>query len=86
MKFTDGTLTFVGNPGKITIPVGLLLSKRKRIMDSPIGGRARITEMLHIANKYNIRPIVEKFSLANVNEAIKKVKNNNIRFRAVLVS
>ena len=83
---TDGTLTFVGNPGKITIPVELLLNKRKRIMASPIGGRARITEMLHIANKYNIRPIVEKFSLANVNEAIKKVKNNNIRFRAVLVS
>ena len=80
----DGTLCFVGNPGSFELNVGNLLSKRRRIMANPIGGRARITEMLDIASKYDIKAIIEEFPLDNVNEALDKLRANKMRFRAVL--
>lgn len=80
----DGTLCFAGNPGNFDLNVGLLLSKRRRVMANPIGGRARITEMLEIACKYDIKAMIEEFSLDNVNEALYKLRANKIHFRAVL--
>lgn len=80
----DGTLCFVGNPGKLEIQIGLLLEQRRRIMGSPIGGRAEIRKMLEVANRYKIHPIIEKFPLQEVNEAITKLRQNQIRYRAVL--
>ena len=80
----DGTLCFVGNPGPVEINIQNLLSKRMRVMANPIGGRARITEMLDIASKYDIKAIIEEFSLNNVNEALDKLRANKMRFRAVL--
>lgn len=80
----DGTLCFVGNPGKIEIEIGLLLDKRRRIMASPIGGRAQIRNMLQLADRYRIHPVIEKYPLQEVNEAITKLKQNQIRYRAVL--
>ncbi|MBT6755427.1 MAG: hypothetical protein HOA86_05365 [Gammaproteobacteria bacterium] len=41
-------------------------------------------EMLKIAAEKNIKPIVEQFKFSDVNKAIKKVKENKIRYRAVL--
>lgn len=80
----DGVLCFVGNPGKIEINIQGLLSKRRRVMANPIGGRARITEMLDVASKYGIKAMIEEFSLDNVNEALDKLRANKMRFRAVL--
>jgi uncharacterized zinc-type alcohol dehydrogenase-like protein len=82
----DGTLTFVGNPGALTLSIGLLLSKRRRVMGSVIGGRQRIIEMLKVAEEYRITPIIEKFPLEDANIAIEKIKTNKIRFRAVLIA
>jgi len=82
---SDGTLTFVGAvPEAISVAFWLLLAKRRRIMASPIGGRAMIQEMLHVADRYNVRPMVETFPLNEVNRAIARVRDNRIRFRAVL--
>jgi uncharacterized zinc-type alcohol dehydrogenase-like protein len=80
----DGTLCFVGNPGNFELSIDQLLGKRRRVMGSPIGGRYRITEMLEVASKYDIKAMVEEFPLDHVNEAIEKLKRNDIRFRAVL--
>ncbi|MFW9928618.1 MAG: NAD(P)-dependent alcohol dehydrogenase [Candidatus Thorarchaeota archaeon] len=82
----DGTLCFVGNPGDLNVPISLLLGKRRRIMGSPIGGRARIREMLLVANKFNVNPFIQKFPLNDVNDALKNLRENKIRFRAVLVN
>jgi uncharacterized zinc-type alcohol dehydrogenase-like protein len=83
---TDGTLTFVGLFDKpINIDLFSLLSRRRKITASPIGGRAVMNEMLRIANDFNIEPITETFSLKDVNDAIKKVRENTIRYRAVIV-
>lgn len=83
---SDGTLTFVGVPPSTlsNVHVGMLLNKRLRIMGSPIGGRAMINEMLEIAAKHKIAPVIEKFPSARANEAISKVRANKIRYRAVL--
>lgn len=83
---SDGTLTFVGVPPSTlsNVHVGMLLNKRLRIMGSPIGGRAMINEMLEIAAKHKIAPVIEKFPSSRANEAISKVRANKVRYRAVL--
>ncbi len=81
-----GTLSFVGVPSSklSTVHIGMLLSKRLRIMGSPIGGREMTLEMLKTAAQLGIIPVIEKFSADQVNEAIAKVRANKIRYRAVL--
>ncbi|MBP9886781.1 MAG: NAD(P)-dependent alcohol dehydrogenase [Leptospiraceae bacterium] len=83
---SDGTLSFVGVPPSnlSNIHVNMLLNKRLRIMGSPIGGRAMINEMLEIAALQGITPVIEKFPATKVNEAIAKVRANQVRYRAVL--
>ncbi|MFH1998690.1 MAG: zinc-binding dehydrogenase, partial [Planctomycetota bacterium] len=82
---SDGVLTFVGVPaGPSNIDVTSLIFKRRRIMASPIGGRGMILQMLDAADRFGVEPIIEKFPLKDANKAIKKVRDNTIRYRAVL--
>ena len=84
---TDGTMTFVANPpSPLSIPVFLLLGKRRRIMSSPIGGRADMIGMLKIAADFGVKPVVETFPMERINDAIVKVRTNTIRYRAVVVN
>lgn len=77
---SDGTLTLVGLPdAPLTIPFFSLLNKCRRVISSLIGGRAMIVEMLSIADRFGIKPIIEIFPLQQANEAMQKV-----RYRAVL--
>lgn len=81
----DGTLAFVGVPdAPLSFPVFPLLMKRRRVMGSPIGGRAMMMDMLSVAAEYKIEPMVEVFPLEQANEAMQKVLNNQVRYRAVL--
>ena len=82
---SGGTLSTVGLVGEpISIHPFLLMLRRRRLTGSVIGGRAILTEMLEVADRYNVAPILESFPLAEVNKAIRKVRDNTIRFRAVL--
>jgi alcohol/geraniol dehydrogenase (NADP+) len=82
---SDGTLVFVGiPPTPLNVHVGLLLGKRKRIMASPIGGRSTIVEMLEIASEHDIKPIIEVFKKEEINSALTKVRENKVRYRAVV--
>jgi len=81
----DGTLVLVaGGNEPLSIPFWALLTKRRRIMGSPIGGRATVRETLEVAARFGILPQVEVFPLAHVNEALRRVRQNQVRFRAVL--
>lgn len=81
----DGTLCFVGiPPSDLNFNVGLLLGKRRRVAASPIGSRARIQEMLEFCARHKITATVETFALDNVNQAISQVRENRVRYRAVL--
>ncbi|MGB8701138.1 MAG: NAD(P)-dependent alcohol dehydrogenase [Thermosynechococcaceae cyanobacterium] len=82
---SNGTFVFVGIPSEpFTIPVTPLTSKQRRIMGSEIGSPATITEMLQIVDQFGIQPMVEMFPLAQANEALQKVRENKVRYRAVL--
>ncbi len=82
----DGTLSFVGvSDAPLTLPVFPLIVQRLRVMGSPIGGRAMMNEMLDVAAHYHIQPIIETFSLEEINVALERVRSNQVRYRAVLV-
>ncbi|MDB9519999.1 NAD(P)-dependent alcohol dehydrogenase [Roseofilum reptotaenium CS-1145] len=81
----DGTLCFVGvSDAPLTLPLFSLLSQRRRIMASPIGGRAIMNEMLNVAAQYKIAPIIETYPLEEINIALDRVRSNQVRYRAVL--
>jgi uncharacterized zinc-type alcohol dehydrogenase-like protein len=82
---SDGVLSFVGVPDEpLNIPLFPLLLKRRRVMASPIGGRAMMHEMLETAARFGIQPVVETFPLADVNLALARLRKNRVRYRAVL--
>jgi len=82
---SDGTLVLVAGPGE-PMPIAFwdLLGKRRRLMGSPIGGRAVMTEMLTLADRHGIAPIVEVSPLEEVNAALDRLRANAVRYRAVL--
>jgi uncharacterized zinc-type alcohol dehydrogenase-like protein len=81
----DGTLVLVaGGNEPVSVPFWALLTKRRRIMGSPIGGRAMVRETLEVAARFGILPQVEVFQLSQVNEALRRVRQNQVRYRAVL--
>ncbi len=83
---SDGVLALVAGPPdqKIEFSFFQLLTKRRRILASPIGGRRVMTEMLDTAARFGVEPIIELFPLDRVNEAIARVRSNQVRYRAVL--
>ena len=83
----DSTLTFVGIPtDPLTIGLDRLLMKRRRIMASNIAGRPLIQQTLDIADRFGIVPQIETFPMAEANRAIQRLRENQIRYRAVLVN
>ncbi|WP_230843124.1 NAD(P)-dependent alcohol dehydrogenase [Gloeobacter morelensis] len=83
----DGTLVFVGVPPEpLALPVRELVRGRRRLMGSGIGSRSRIVEMLSVAERFGVMPIVETFAMAEANEALERVRRNRVRYRAVLLA
>ena len=49
-------------------------------------GPRDLHEMLDVAARHNIKAIIESFAMKNANEAITRVKKNQVRYRAVLAN
>lgn len=82
---SDGTLSLVGvGAGKVVVPFGALMAKRRRVMASPIGGTVLIREMLRVADTLGVRPQTELFPMSEANAAFDKLRANKVRYRAVL--
>lgn len=79
-----GKLCLVGAASNISVPVNALLFGQKTITTSVIGSPSRIQEMLEFAARQRVLPQTELFKLSEVNDAISKVRENNVRYRAVL--
>ena len=45
-----------------------------------------IREMLHVAERHKVQAITERFAMAKANDAVNKVKKNQVRYRAVLAN
>ncbi|HNV68340.1 MAG TPA: NAD(P)-dependent alcohol dehydrogenase [Candidatus Ozemobacteraceae bacterium] len=80
-----GKLCLVGVPdGALTIPPFLLIESQKSICGSNIGSPNELRTMLAFAAEHKIRSRIELFPLNEVNEAIRRLRSNSLRYRAVL--
>ncbi len=82
-----GTLCAVG----ITLsPMQLqafpLITQQRSVSGSPFGSPRDLHEMLAVAARHNIRAMTESFPMAKANEAVARVKKNQVRYRAVLAN
>jgi uncharacterized zinc-type alcohol dehydrogenase-like protein len=63
-----------------------LVAHQLSITGSFIGSRAAMREMLSFAQAQGILPQVELMPMSEVNEAIRRVRLNQARYRIVLVN
>jgi uncharacterized zinc-type alcohol dehydrogenase-like protein len=83
----QGVLCFVGVPPAVLgVPVFPLVAGQKVITGSPIGSPRMIREMLDVAARHKVQAITERFAMAKANDAVTKVKKNQVRYRAVLAN
>ncbi len=82
-----GSLCFVGvPPSGIQVQVFPLISGQKAISGSTTGSPRDLYEMLDVAARHNIKAVTERFAMAKANDAVAKVKKNQVRYRAVLTN
>jgi len=63
-----------------------LVAHELSITGSFLGSRATMKEMLTFTQVRGIKPKVELMPMSQVNEALKRVENNEARYRIVLVN
>lgn len=81
----EGKLCFVGAPSEnISVDVFNLIPKQKMLCAGSIGSPLMIEQMMEFSRRQNIGAQVEVFDLKDVNEAIEKLRKNELRYRAVL--
>lgn len=80
-----GTLCFLGVPGdNLNMPVFPLVAGERRIAGSSIGSPLRLEKMMEFALLHDVKPQIERFPLAKVNEAFEHLLANKARYRIVL--
>ena len=83
----NGVLCLVGAPpGLLQFPAAQLLTAQRVICGSDIGSPQDIREMLAFAAAHGIGAEVETLPLAQVNEAVQRVRDNRVRYRMVLTT
>lgn len=70
----------------VPVPPGLFLGRQLRLIGSFFGSRQDMHEVLALAQQHAIRPIVEMYPLTEVNAAHARLRENQIRYRAVLTA
>jgi len=58
--------------------------KRVSIGSSIVGSIREIQETLDFSASHNVKPLIEMVSMNNINEAIQRLANNDVRFRFVI--
>jgi uncharacterized zinc-type alcohol dehydrogenase-like protein len=82
-----GMLCVVGAPpSAISLQAFPLISGQKAISGSPTGSPRDLFEMLDVAARHGVKAVTERFAMAKANEAVTKVKKNQVRYRAVLTN
>lgn len=82
-----GTLCVVGvPPSPIQIQAFSLLGAQRSISGSPTGSPRDLHEMLDVAARHGVKAITERFAMSKANDAVAKVKKNQVRYRAVLAN
>jgi len=68
----------------IPVPPMELIVGQKGIRGSAGGSSGSVQKMLKFAHEHNIKPQIELMHFSKINEAVKKVEDGTIRYRAVL--
>lgn len=80
----EGVLCFVGIPDAISIPGMPLVFGRKTVTSSLLGNRSEFIDMLNLAARRGIKPLVQCLPMAEVNTAVERLRSNRQRYRIVL--
>ncbi|UUO00781.1 NAD(P)-dependent alcohol dehydrogenase [Mycolicibacterium novocastrense] len=81
----DGTMVELGMPEKpMSVPAGALISGRRRLAGSLIGGIAETQEMLDFCAEHAVRPEIEVITPDYINEAYERVVASDVRYRFVI--
>ena len=82
---TNGTLVVIGLPGvPFLVNANSLLSGRRSMAGSMIGGIAELQEMLNFCGKNNIVSEIELIKADYVNQAYERTIKSDVRFRFVI--
>ena len=68
----------------IPVPAFALIGGQKSVSGSPLGRPATIARMLDFCARHDIRPIVERFPLSRINQALAHLRSGKARWRIVL--
>lgn len=80
-----GTLWFLGAPASpLSTPALPLIMGQRNLAGSPVGSPSLLREMLDVAARHNVQATTELFPMVKVNEAVARLKKNQVRYRAVL--
>ncbi|KAG7377286.1 hypothetical protein PHYPSEUDO_011927 [Phytophthora pseudosyringae] len=80
-----GTFIMVGLPNdKLICNPGSFVRDGKRLVGSKIGSPQDVKEMLDLASKENVRPIIQKLPMEQVNQGLAMVRSGKVRYRVVL--
>jgi uncharacterized zinc-type alcohol dehydrogenase-like protein len=82
-----GTLCVVGaSPSPIQVGAFSLVLGQKAISGSNTGSPRDLFEMLDVAARHGVKATTERFAMAKANDAVARVKKNQVRYRAVLAN
>ena len=82
-----GMLCIVGaSPSPIQVQGFSLIGGQKAISGSPTGSPTDLFEMLDVAARHGVKAVTERFAMSKANDAVAKVKKNQVRYRAVLAN
>ena len=81
----DGSVVLVGLPNE-PLEIGAInvIAGRRSFAGSNIGGIAETQEMLSFCAEHNITADIELISAAQVNEAMERLENNDVKYRFVI--
>jgi uncharacterized zinc-type alcohol dehydrogenase-like protein len=82
-----GKLIMIGlGSSNVTVPAPALVLGQRTVGGSWIGSPSMIDEMLNFSARKKVNVKTENFAMADVNKGIKSVRENKVRYRAVLVN
>ncbi|KAK4263056.1 hypothetical protein QN277_028532 [Acacia crassicarpa] len=82
---SNGKLVLVGGPPKpLELPAYSLLSGRKMVGGSTIGGMKETQEMIDFAAKHNLKPDIEVIPVDYVNTALERLLKADVKYRFVI--
>ncbi len=80
-----GRLHFVGAVLEpIPVQAFSLIMAQREISGSPTGSPTAIARMLDFCGRHRIEPVVEMYPMSRVNEALDRLRQGKVRYRAVL--